>query len=121
MKNILEHLASIIIILILFMVFSSATIAEVQIKNARKIHSAALSQIQASYYTIDINEMNAILADNYPAKDEDGNNYWYLETERLDSMDTRENYLVRLHYVVNVPFIGLKKTGIIEGQTRWNF
>lgn len=118
MKSMIEHMATTVIMVLFLLVFSSVLLAEMQITNARKVHSAALDKIETSYFTVDVTQMNDILHEQYSQKDAAGNYYWNISVKDDTTLQTRQSYVVSLDYVVIVPVFNLKKTGTIEGYAR---
>ncbi|MDD6004808.1 MAG: hypothetical protein PUC68_03985 [Firmicutes bacterium] len=110
MKTMFENMLTVIIMVVLLFVFSSIVASEIQIINARKIHTSAISQIQSSYYTVDINEMNNTLHNDYPG--------WNLKVEKLNSVKSRQDYKVILEYQIIIPVFNIIKEGVIEGYAR---
>lgn len=110
MKSMFENMiTTIMMFLMLFVMVSIGTI-ELQIINARKIHSSVINQVQASYYAIDVNEINQKLKSEYPR--------WNIKIEELSSVNSRKDLLVTLDYEVLVPVFNIIKSGKIEGYAR---
>lgn len=111
MKNIIEHMVTTLIMVIMLFIFTSIMLAELQIENARNIHTTAINQIQSSYYTADIDGINTQLQEKFG----DG---WSLTAEKINSVNSRQDYLVTLDYTVYMPVFNISKTGKLQGYAR---
>lgn len=111
MKNIMEHMVTTLIMIVILFVFTSIMLCELQIENARNIHTTAINQIQSSYYTADIEGVNLQLQEKFG----DG---WSLTATKINSVNSRQDYLVTLNYKVYMPIFNISRTGIIQGYAR---
>ena len=111
MKNIMEHMVTTLIMVVILFVFTSVMLCELQIENARNLHTTAVNQIQSSYYTADIDGINVQLQEKFG----DG---WSLTAEKINSVNSRQDYLVTLNYKVYMPIFNISKTGVIQGYAR---
>ena len=107
MKTIVEQMTTMIILSISVLIFTFIMIISLQILNARLIHDSGIEKIQASYYTITVDDLNKNLKDN-----------WYFEINELSSINTRKDYEVALNYVINIPLINNDLKGRIVGYAR---
>lgn len=112
MKTLFDNFVSCIIFIVMIFAFASFSTTEMQILSARHIHTSAINQIQASYYTADIDAINEKIKESYP----DGS--WYIESMVINSVNSRQDRLVTLHYKVVMPLFGISQTGTIEGYAR---
>lgn len=112
MKSLFDNFVSIIIFVVLIFSISSFTVLEMQLMSARHIHSSAINQIQSSYYMVDIDKINEKIKTIYPSGD------WYIESVVINSINSRQDRLVTLHYKVALPLFNIEKAGIIEGYAR---
>lgn len=110
MKTLFEHMMTEVVIIIVLFVLGTYTIIDLQVMTARRVHASAVSQIQASYYTVDIDDFNTKLHEDHPN--------WTLTIDELQTYKTRKEYRVSLIYEITVPLFNIRKTGIIEGYTR---
>lgn len=118
MKNIMEHMLTTIIMVLTLFIFASIIFVDMEIITARTVHTSAINQIQSSYYTVDINDMNDTLHERYSQKDEAGNYLWNLSAYKTNSIASREDWVVRLDYAVYMPFFNITKRGSIDGFAR---
>lgn len=101
MKNMIEHMTTMIVMVVLVFVFTIIISVGLQIMNARLIHTSAIEQIQSSYYNVSVDELNAQVNDG-----------WNFEVKELMAINTRKDYEVTLHYLIQLP---LFKKGAIRG------
>lgn len=118
MKNIMEHMLTMIIMTLTLFVFACILFTEMQITTARSIHTSAVNQIQSSYYTVDIDEMNATLHEKYNQRDSSGNYMWNLSAYKVNSIKSRQDWVVTLDYAVYMPIFNRVKRGKIDGYAR---
>lgn len=112
MKSLFQHMIDIVIIIIFFFMFAGLLQTELQIKEARDVHASAVEAVQASYYDEEtIEKLNAQIHQDYPDS-------WILSIQEVKAVGTRKDYLVTLHYEVDMPFFGTSKTGEIKGYAR---
>lgn len=107
----MEHMVTTLIMIVILFVFTSIMLCELQIENARNIHTTAINQIQSSYYTADIEGVNLQLQEKFG----DG---WSLTATKINSVNSRQDYLVTLNYKVYMPIFNISRTGIIQGYAR---
>ena len=112
LKSIFDNFVSTIFFVIIVFAISSFIIVEMQLLSARHIHSSAINQIQSSYYMVDIDKINEKIEEMYPSGD------WYIESTVINSVHTRQDRLVKLHYSVKLPLFQIQKNGVIEGYAR---
>ena len=108
MKSMIEQMTTMIVMMILIFVFTIIISAGLQILNARLIHSGAIEQLQASYYSVSAEDLNRQVDEG-----------WSFELKELNSVSTRKDYEVILHYLIYLPMF--KQTGIhgtITGYAR---
>lgn len=110
MKQIFENMVSEIIVIIILFVLNTYTLIDSQVLTARRIHASAMDQIQASYYTVNVDDLNERIHEKYPK--------WTLSIEPLSTYKTRKEYRVVLVYQVAIPLFNIVKPGIIEGYVR---
>lgn len=110
MKQIFENMISEIVVIIILFVLNTFTMIDAQTMTARRIHASAMEQIQASYHTVNVNDLNEKIHDKYPK--------WTITIEPLSSYKTRKEYRVVLVYQVTIPMFNIVKPGIIEGYVR---
>lgn len=110
MKTIFENMITEIILVLAVFVMSTFASVDMQVMTARRIHSSALEQIQASYYTANIDTMNDKLHEDHPS--------WSISIDELNTYNARKEYRVSLIYEIVVPMFNIKKAGVIEGFTR---
>lgn len=110
MKSMFEHMATEIIIIIALFILSTFTTIEMQVLAARRVHASAIDQLQASYYSINIDDFNDKLAEKYPG--------WILTVDELKTHNTRKEYRVVLMYNITIPMFNLRQTALLEGYTR---
>ena len=104
MKTMVEQMTTTIVMMILVFVFTIIMSAGLQILNARLIHSSAIEQIQASYYSVDEADLNSQIDNN-----------WRFEIKPLNYVNNRRDEEVILHYKIYLP---LFKTSGIDGTIR---
>jgi len=109
-KNLYEHMVTAMVMVLMMFAFTSVLYGEMQIVNARRIFTSAVNAIQSSYYTVNVDNMNAKIKEVFPS--------WSLEVEPQSTVGTRKDYLVKLNYTVDVPIFNIHKDGIIEGHAR---
>lgn len=112
MKSLIENFVSTIIFVVIVFTVTSFTVVEMQLMSARHIHSSAVNQIQSSYYMVDIDKINEKIAEIHPGGD------WYIESEVINAVNSRQDRLVTLHYKVLLPLFNIEKDGLIEGYAR---
>ena len=110
MKALIEHLITEIVLITAFITLSSFSSIDMQTLSARRVHSAAINQIQASYYTVDVDAMNEKLQEQHPK--------WFLSVDELETYNSRKEYRVVLIYQISIPVFNTIKPGIIEGYVR---
>lgn len=110
MKTMFENMITTMIMIVMLFVMVSIGTIELQIINARKIHSSIINQIQASYYMVDVNDINARLKSEYQN--------WNLDVKEISSVNSRKDLLVTLDYEVVVPVFNIVKSGRLEGYAR---
>lgn len=111
MKTMFDNMITIIIMIVfLFVLTSFAGVINVQISNARSLHASAISQLQSSHYTLDIEILNNKIKTEYPN--------WNLSVEEIKSVNARKDYIVRLNYDIVVPIFNLRKEATLEGYAR---
>lgn len=104
-----EYMTTMIVSMILVFLFTAIVGVGVQLLNARLVHSAAIENLQSSYYTYN---PQVIL-------DKNGFDDWHFSVKEVSgSVKTRRNYLVTLNYVVNIPLLNADINGKIEGYAR---
>ena len=111
MKSMFDNFVSTIIFTVIVFAIACFSTVEMQIMSARQIHSSAINQIQSSYYMVDINAINDKIHENYP-------DTWYIESTVINSVNSRQDRLVTMHYTVDLPLFGVSQSGIIEGYAR---
>lgn len=92
MKNLIEHLTTMIVMMTLIFVFTIIITIGLQIVNARLVHTSAIEKLQSSYYNVSLDEINNEL-------DKD----WYFEINELSSVNSRRDYEVILNYSIKIP------------------
>lgn len=110
MKHLFENMISMIILVILMFVLSSFLIVSMQIQTARRVHASAIEQYQTTYYTVDLDAINAQLQEQYPD--------WEITVKEIDSAKTRKDVEITLDYYVVVPVFNITKEGTITGYAR---
>ena len=111
MKSLIEHMITEIILITIIFIFTAFTIVDMQTLAARRVHTAAIDQMQASYYSINEDDFNEKLHEKYPN--------WNITFTELNTLNTRKEYLITLDYEVVMPILNLKKHGTLEGYARW--
>lgn len=112
MKSLFQHMLDILFIIILFFTFAGLIKMESDIKEARDVLASTVEAVQSSYYDEEtIEKLNNQLHQNYP-------DTWRLSIVEIDSVSTRRNYMVILHYEVKMPFFGIKKSGELKSYAR---
>ena len=112
MKSLFQHMIDIVVLIIMFFMFASLLQTELQIKEARDVHAPAIQAVQASYYDQEtITKLNEQIHQDYPDS-------WVLSIQEVGTVSTRKDYLVTLHYEVEIPFFGMTKTGELKGYAR---
>lgn len=112
MRSLIDNYVSTIVFVIIIFAIASFSTVEMQVLAARHIHSSAVNQIQSSYYTVDIDAINDRIEQLYPGCN------WYVESDVISTVNSRQDRLVTLHYNVKLPLFGLSKDGTIEGYAR---
>lgn len=112
MKTLIDNYVSTIVFVIIIFAIASFSTVEMQVLAARSVHSSAVSQIQSSYYTVDIDSINAKIEEILPGSG------WYIESTVLNTVNNRQDRLVTLHYKVSLPLFGVSRDGIIQGYAR---
>ena len=92
MKSMIEHMTTMIIMMVLIFVFTVIITVGLQIVNARLIHTNAIERLQSSFYNVPLEELNAGLDEG-----------WYFEVDELSSVNTRRDYEVTLNYRIRMP------------------
>lgn len=110
MKVLFEHMATELMLIMILFVLSVFTVVDTQVLAARRVHSSVIDQMQASYYTVDIDSVNESLHDDFPN--------WTINVEQIDSYGTRKEYKVELVYDIEVPLFGITKNASIVGYVR---
>lgn len=110
MKTLMEHMVTEIILITIIFVFTAFTIVDMQTLAARRVHTAAIDQMQATYYSLNEDDFNEELHKTYPN--------WNISFTELNSLNTRKEYLVTLDYEIIMPILNLKKQGTLEGYAR---
>lgn len=110
MKSLFDNYVSLIVYVIIIFGITSFSIMEMQIINARHIHTAVVNQIQDSYYQVDINKLNEKLHESFPS--------WNITSEIIKGNGDREDRLITLDYEVFLPVFSITKAGRIEGYAR---
>lgn len=108
MKSMIEQMTTMIVMFVMVLVFTIIITVGVQILNARLIHSGAIEQLQSSYYSVTVDDLNRQVNDG-----------WSFEIKELNSVKTRKDYEVILHYLIYLPIF--RHTGIngtITGYAR---
>lgn len=110
MKIIFEHMTTELMLIVMLFVFSVFSIIDAQVLAARRIHASVVDQMQASYYSVDIDAYNEALQEKYPD--------WKITVTELDTYETRKEYIVELEYEVIVPMFNITKNQTISGYVR---
>lgn len=119
MKQIMEHMLTTILMVLTLFIFASVLFVEMEIITARTVHTSAINQIQSSYYSVNINDMNDALHEKYTQKDADGNYLWNISAyEETEGVASRKDWVVRLDYAIYMPFFNITKKGSIDGYAR---
>lgn len=108
MKNLIEHLTTMIVMMTLIFVFTIIITIGLQIVEARLVHTSTIEKLQSSYYNLSIEEINNEI-----------NNDWFFEINELSSVNSRRDYEVILNYSIKIPLFtenGLK--GRLVGYAR---
>ena len=92
MKSMVEHMTTMIIMMVLIFVFTVIITTGLQIVNARLIHTNAIERMQSSFYNVPVSDLNAELDEG-----------WYFEVNELSSVNTRRDYEVTLNYIIRMP------------------
>ena len=104
----IEHMSTMVVMMILVFVFTIIISVGLQIMNARLIHSSAIEQIQSSYYNVSVDDLNAQV--------EKG---WSFEVKQLQAVNTRRDYEVILHYLIQLPLFSRSALkGTLVGYAR---
>lgn len=112
MKSLFQHMLDILLIIIFFFMFAGLIKMESDLKEARDVFASTVEAVQSSYYDQEtIDKLNEQLHQNYPES-------WKLSITEVDSVSTRRNYMVVLHYEIEMPFFGLTKSGELRGYAR---
>lgn len=133
MKTLIEHMGTLFVLMLILFVLTSVMTIETQIASARRLHTSIISQIQSSYYTADIEEMNWQLhqtynqkcvytyedtADGHIAGQEYVDYCWRITVKEDTVLNIRKNQIVTLDYAVQIPMFDTVKQGKIEGYVR---
>lgn len=110
MKTLFEHMMTEIVVVIILFVFAAFSFVDIQALAARRIHASVVDQLQASYYSIELDDLNDKLHETHPT--------WTLTIEEIKTYNARKEYRVSLIYDVVVPLFNIRKAGLIEGYTR---
>ena len=110
MKGIIETFVGCIHLVLVVFTISSFSVAGMQIMMARHYHTSIINQIQASYYEVDINEINKKLKEVCPT--------WNVTSTVINSVNNRQDRLVTLTYNVSLPLFNITKKGQIDGYAR---
>ena len=91
--------------------FAGLLQTELQIKEARDVHASAVEAVQASYYDEEtIEKLNAQIHQDYPDS-------WILSIQEVNTVGTRKDYLVTLHYEVDMPFFGINTADVLKNKS----
>lgn len=110
MKNLFEGYISTTILAFMVFVIISLFGMETQVITARRVHASAIEQVQNSYYTVDMADLNNRIHEQYPS--------WEISAEPVDLTNGRQDWIVTLDYTVTVPLFNVTKEGRIQGYAR---
>lgn len=111
MKSMFDNFVSTIIFVVIVFAIACFSTVEMQIMTARQLHSSAINQIQSSYYMVDVSKINDKIHETYPDS-------WYIESSVINSVNSRQDRLVTMHYTIELPLFGINQEGVIEGYAR---
>ena len=110
MKSMFENFITMVVMVILMFVLSSIMVTNMQIQTARRVHSGVVEQYQTSYYTVNVDDINAEIQEVYPN--------WVVTVREISNVASRKDAEITLTYDVVVPVFNITKTGEIVGYAR---
>ena len=110
MKSLVDNFVSCIVFVVILFGITSFSVVEMQIMTARHIHTSVVNQVQSSYYKVDIGAINDKLYEQFPT--------WEITSTEVNSVNDRQDRLIKLRYQVVLPMFGLTKEGVIDGYAR---
>lgn len=110
MKHMFENMITMMVMVILLFVLSSLMIVNMQIQTARRVHAGVIEQYQTSYYTADLDAINAEIQSVYPD--------WSVSVIEFSNVNSRKDAEITLNYEVVIPVFNLTKEGKIVGYAR---
>ena len=110
MKGLIETFVGCVYLMLVVFTIASFSVVGMQIMTARHYHTSVINQIQASYYSVDIQAINEKLHKTCPS--------WDITTSIVNSVNNRQDRMVTLTYEVSMPLFNIKKEGRIDGYAR---
>lgn len=110
MDSIFKNYVGIILTFLGFYILASIGFVQMQVTGARRLHTAVVSQVQSSYYAVDIDAINDKIHESYPN--------WQVTSTVVNSVNNRQDRLITLNYNIVLPLFGIETTGQIDGYAR---
>ena len=118
MKGLIEAFISTILFVLILFGIASYGLTELQLVNARSVHTSVVNQVQSSYYSVNVDELNDKLTHNSDGSVNPLTKDWRVDIEWINASPSRQDCVVTLTYKVVNPAFGITQWGQIQGYAR---
>lgn len=118
MKGLVESFVSCVLFVLILFGISSYGLTEIQMVNARSVHTSVINQIQSSYYSVNEDEINYKLTHKEDGSVNSLTKDWHIDMDWIESSPSRQDMVVTLTYKISNPAFGITQWGQIEGYAR---